>query len=167
MEEWKDSKSKTWFIWTMVGEVTSTRAAANRDRWREDWEWESGEVNRRVCWSILIIINFFSHPFQEGARIAQPFFIFQVLSHITGESTESITHVYLSGLGVCGTVLLHGVLSMWYTFLAHHTALKMKTALEALLYRKVCLQCLILDWCFEQFSMLYQGFTSSDSPRNL
>ena len=69
--------------------------------------------------------------------MSQPLLLGWVVGYVSGESALPPMHAYLYGFGLCCMLLLHGVLGAAYLFVTQRVALKMKTALEALLYRKV------------------------------
>ena len=74
---------------------------------------------------------------QEASRVSQPLLLGWVVGYVGRESALPPTRAYLYGFGLCCMLLLHGVLGTAYLFVTQRVALKMKTALEALLYRKV------------------------------
>ena len=69
--------------------------------------------------------------------MSQPLLLGWVVGYVSGESALPPMHAYLYGFGLCCMLLLHGVLGAAYLFVTQRVALKMKTSLEALLYRKV------------------------------
>ncbi|KAL8562631.1 hypothetical protein ACOMHN_011203 [Nucella lapillus] len=85
-------------------------------------------------WILPGIILFFA----EAARLSQPVVVGYVLGHVSEETPlPSPASTYLYGLLLVWMVFMHAGLCLTYMFLTHRVALKMQTALEALLYRKV------------------------------
>lgn len=74
---------------------------------------------------------------QEVFRLCQPVLLGFVVGYISGDPTLTPKDAYLYGIGLGVMVFLHAITSTIYFFLTRRTALKMKTSLEALLYRKV------------------------------
>ncbi|XP_070211573.1 ATP-binding cassette subfamily C member 4-like [Littorina saxatilis] len=73
----------------------------------------------------------------EVFRLCQPVLLGFVVGYISGDPTLTPKDAYLYGIGLGVMVFLHAITSTIYFFLTRRTALKMKTSLEALLYRKV------------------------------
>ncbi|XP_076443779.1 ATP-binding cassette sub-family C member 4-like [Babylonia areolata] len=84
-------------------------------------------------WTLPGLILFLA----EATRVCQPVVLGVILGHVGGEAGLAATDLYLHGLALACVILLHAVLCLAYMFLSHRAALRMKTALEALLYRKV------------------------------
>lgn len=102
---------------------------------------EGGEANLKKAifstFSIQCLLPGIVLLLAEAARLAQPYFLSVILRYITGEIVLDVSDAYLYGQGLCCMLFLHAVLCAVYMFLTHHVALRMKTAVEALLYRKV------------------------------
>lgn len=84
----------------------------------------------------LKLLFFLLLVWQEASRVAQPVLLGFLIGHISEPHFEKTT-AYLYGFGLGSLLFLHVAFSTVYIFLQNHVALKMKTGLEALIYRKI------------------------------
>ena len=76
--------------------------------------------------------------FQEFCRLLQPVLAGCIIVLLVEGTVQGI-NAYALGFGLCMLLLLHMCFGTMYMFMVHHTALRMKSALEALVFHKIIL----------------------------
>lgn len=104
------------------------------------------EHGHLVTWVNKPIINFSSSftCFQEAVRMAQPLFLFYLVSYFIPGSSVTRLAAYLNAMGITLVSMLSVILHQLYFFHGHRTGMHLRIASTGCVYRKASLCSVVL-----------------------